>query len=250
VAGNFTNKTAALNVLIVGTQYVGKLMNEEFTFPIEVRRSMSAFMGRAQGLEALYDLCGVEHFVKSRFPEGPQSMLDYSSGSGIEAALLANEVHTHRLTLTTLIGEWDEIEHNVSRLPGVRIVNIVSSEPPKIDDDLFDLITINDVLTEVPDNKITSLMSRLARLCTEKGVIVVMLTDGVAGMVNRLQDQFEIIARENPSLFDRMVFIVQHKSDHVTSAKAVDGKEILSHHDGDLGDQILSQNDISHQIRI
>lgn len=211
-----------------------------FEFPIQVKRQVSREMSqmiRAKGVEAIYRLSGTESFVGSRFPEGPTSVLDYSSGRGVEAAFVADLLKAKRLVLTTLSGEGDQISDGIKSLSGVEILPIQPSEPP-MTEDLYDIVTVNDVITFVETERVGLLLEGLVNLTTENGMVVVMLTDGVSEKIDKIRARFNILAVNNPKLLDKIVFVLVHKPDHAYPVGvAEDGLEILSDHKGDLGDK-------------
>ncbi len=239
-----------LNVLIVDIQYADKFMTENvFQFPIEVKRRVareSIQLIRAMGVEATYKLSGAESFIESRFPGGPTGILDYSSGRGVEAAFVADLLKAKRLVITTLTGKEDQIPDDIKHLSGVEILPIQPSEPPRTED-LYDVVTVNDVLNSIESENVLALLEGLVNLTTENGIVVVMLTDGISSKIDEIRESFKSVSEAKPELLDKVVFVLQHKQDHKFPQEVDDhGLEILSHHSGDMGDKL--KNDKSHKF--
>jgi hypothetical protein len=189
-------------------------------------------MSRADGVLACLNSSGATQFLQARFTS-PPSVLDYGSSDGIVAIRYARELNASKLLFVQESVEGQPQQHvnpDIGKmLDKIALFEIYakSNQPPETLSKV-NIITLIDVLQHISDDNVPDLLLGLSKQLTDKGVLLVALTDGEPELVEKMNRRCKQAIEKFPQLGNVLLPVI---SSRVDSAKP----QIMSYSDSDLG---------------
>lgn len=167
---------------------------------------------RCQSIIDIYTgLLKIRDFIYDRLGHAPLNVMDYGTDDGYVGVKIAEMLNAENLVLVNRARDSNiEAVRMADKSSRIEHLMIDNNGVPKTGLG-FDVIMLNDVVWALKDEEGVKLFESLVSMLSDRGVIIIVQTDDSEHKLESTQRMYGSIAKDNPELLNKILFIMPNR---------------------------------------